>query len=195
MHPPLLILSTHPARFAALCGLWAQEEGEAGIALIDATDGATNLADLQLDMPMLVLAPARLDLPPQARWLASPARAETIATALGQLWRRRMRRIGAASLWLDPPRLEDAQGEALALSEKEAHLLAALVDHPEGITRAALLAQWWGMSEELDTHALETLLYRLRQKLRPVLGEGLELGIQKGLCRLSMDAATGTDSA
>lgn len=180
--PGLAILSTHPERFAALRALWAVAEPQA-LTLVDATEHLPALPT----HPCLVLAPARpKNLPPQARWLASPARAETIAAALGQLWRERPRHFHPGRLQLDPPLFYVAGGEPVTLTEKEAHLLAALIDHPEGLPRSELLAQWWGMGEDLDTHALETQCYRLRQKLRPLLGERLELSLNKGLCRLYM---------
>lgn len=181
--PRLGILSHHPERFAAFRSLWPLATDAHDLSLVDATDGLPALPD----HPCLILAPARPGaLPPQARWLASPARAETIAAALGQLWRDRTRHFHAAVLQLDPPLFRVPGQEALPLTEKEARLLAALIDHPEGLPRTELLAQWWGMSEELDTHALETQFYRLRQKLRPLLGDGLELSLNKGLCRLHL---------
>ncbi len=181
--PGLRVVSDHPARRAALAALWPEQntDEQAEIALIDATEALPALPDL----PCLVLSPTRPEgLPAHARWLAAPARAETIAAALSHWWKERPRALGAYTLTLQPPRLSGP--ESVPLTEKEAHLLAALIGAPEGLPRAELLAQWWGMGESADTHALETQLYRLRQKLKPLFGEGLELGLQKGVCRLTL---------
>ncbi len=51
------------------------------------------------------------------------------------------------------------------LTEKEIDILAALAAAPKGLTREALLADVWGYKAELETHTLETNIYRLRQKL------------------------------
>ncbi len=59
------------------------------------------------------------------------------------------------------------EGEEYArLTEKEASLLEALHDAGEsGLSRNALLLKVWGYSETLETHTLETHIYRLRQKI------------------------------
>lgn len=54
----------------------------------------------------------------------------------------------------------------VSLTEKESALLATLASvAPAAIGREALLAQVWGMKSEIDTHTLETHIYRLRHKL------------------------------
>lgn len=59
-----------------------------------------------------------------------------------------------------------AQKEPTRLTDKEVELLQALYEAgAEGISRADLLEQVWGYKEELETHTLETHIYRLRQKL------------------------------
>lgn len=55
------------------------------------------------------------------------------------------------------------------LTEKECALLAALVRaQPTALTREALLAQVWGVAGAIDTHTLETHIYRLRDKLTAI---------------------------
>ena len=55
----------------------------------------------------------------------------------------------------------------IELTDKEAALLLALLNAGLGeITeRSVLLKQVWGYGEGLETHTLETHIYRLRQKL------------------------------
>lgn len=72
--------------------------------------------------------------------------------------------------------LQDAgDGPAVRLTDKEKELLVLL--HARGgepIEREALLQQVWGYGRSIETHTLETHIYRLRQKIeadpaRPVL--------------------------
>lgn len=63
--------------------------------------------------------------------------------------------------------LYDRSGNEVArLTEKEVRLLEVLAAAgEEGKTRSALLHDVWGYSDSLDTHTLETHIYRLRQKI------------------------------
>lgn len=71
--------------------------------------------------------------------------------------------------------LHRAGAEALRLTEKERDILVAL--HAAAgtvVERGALLRAVWGYVAEVETHTLETHIYRLRQKIeddpaRPVL--------------------------
>lgn len=52
------------------------------------------------------------------------------------------------------------------LTEKEAVLLQLLLQHyPAPCPRAMLLKEGWNMQPDIETHTLETHIYRLRQKL------------------------------
>jgi DNA-binding CsgD family transcriptional regulator len=60
----------------------------------------------------------------------------------------------------------DGEGQELVrLTDKEVQLLRLLSQSAAPVGRAALLEQVWGYREDLDTHTLETHIYRLRQKL------------------------------
>lgn len=62
--------------------------------------------------------------------------------------------------------LNDEGEETARLTEKEVMLLRTLADAgPNGASRAVLLEKVWGYRDDLDTHTLETHIYRLRQKL------------------------------
>jgi hypothetical protein len=55
---------------------------------------------------------------------------------------------------------------AVALTEKETLLLGALARHfPQPATRETLLQEVWGITADIDTHTLETHIYRLRTKI------------------------------
>ena len=56
----------------------------------------------------------------------------------------------------------------ITLTEKECELLQAIAERKTLLTREILLEQVWGYSKEIDTHTLETHIYRLRSKLKQV---------------------------
>lgn len=59
-------------------------------------------------------------------------------------------------------------GQKIALTDKEAELLSCLARRKNAADKETLLKQVWGFADGVDTHTLETHLYRLRQKLEPV---------------------------
>ena len=58
-----------------------------------------------------------------------------------------------------------------SLTEKETDILLLLATRPQAWSRDDLLRDVWGYRPELDTHTLETHIYRLRRKLS-ALGAG-----------------------
>jgi DNA-binding response OmpR family regulator len=73
------------------------------------------------------------------------------------------------SLNLQARMLTHPDAAALLLTEKECALLKHLAaSHPTPIAREDLLEQVWGMAGDIDTHTLETHIYRLRAKLEPL---------------------------
>lgn len=77
---------------------------------------------------------------------------------------------GAYSLDTVRKLLRHAQGVE-SLTEKEAAILLLLATQPQAWSREDLLREVWGYRPELDTHTLETHIYRLRRKLA-ALGSG-----------------------
>ncbi len=64
--------------------------------------------------------------------------------------------------------LDDAGNEVAKLTEKEIALLRHLSDAgPQGLPRELILSDVWGYVDGVDTHTLETHIYRLRQKIDP----------------------------
>lgn len=62
--------------------------------------------------------------------------------------------------------LTSAEGEEIALTDREADILAYLVRHRGmPVSRDELLKNVWQYQEDVDTHTLETHIYRLRQKI------------------------------
>ena len=64
-------------------------------------------------------------------------------------------------------------GMVIRLTEKETHLLDYLGRSKQPVAREELLAAIWGYDARIDTHTLETHIYRLRRKLDPE-GKGVE---------------------
>jgi hypothetical protein len=67
----------------------------------------------------------------------------------------------------------------LALTEKESALLQALLTNGNA-TREKLLQSVWGYDAAIETHTFETHLYRLKNKLRPLLPEFDAVADEKG---------------
>lgn len=63
-------------------------------------------------------------------------------------------------------KLERAGSGDIALTERETTLLLYLAKHaPQPATRDAILRDVWRYQDGIDTHTLETHIYRLRQKI------------------------------
>ncbi|NDE90965.1 MAG: helix-turn-helix domain-containing protein [Alphaproteobacteria bacterium] len=64
-----------------------------------------------------------------------------------------------------------ATGRSVSLTEKEACFLCAILDTgTTGLQRKDAMTQLWGYHPDADSHAVDTTLYRLRQKLQEVGG-------------------------
>ena len=73
--------------------------------------------------------------------------------------------IGPHTLNLVSSHLE-TDGEEVKLTEKEKNILLFLSKNtPNIVEREALLDAVWGYAETVETHTLETHIYRLRQKI------------------------------
>ncbi len=70
---------------------------------------------------------------------------------------------------IDPKKnsfLKENASSAARLTEKEMDILIYLHDsHPKKIQRQDLLDHVWGYAHDVETHTLETHIYRLRQKI------------------------------
>ena len=58
-------------------------------------------------------------------------------------------------------------GSSVDLTDKESHLLQVIAQSGDsGVAKEVLLKEVWGIDSALDTHTLETHIYRLRKKIR-----------------------------
>ena len=53
----------------------------------------------------------------------------------------------------------------LDLTEKEVHIISFLIDSNKPVNISKLQSEVWGHSSKLDTHTVETHIYRLRKKI------------------------------
>ncbi len=79
-----------------------------------------------------------------------------------------------------------ADMETLQLTDKERDILAALWRAPDhALDRDALLKMVWAYADGVETHTLETHIYRLRQKIEEDPGDPLWLVNHDGMYRLN----------
>ena len=76
--------------------------------------------------------------------------------------------IGPFTFYPADKTLIDKSGKILRLTEKEAAILKLMFrSKDKSVTRVDLLEKVWGYHSEVETHTLETHMYRLRQKIDP----------------------------
>ena len=79
---------------------------------------------------------------------------------------------------------------AQMLTEKESLLLAALLDaSPDTVSREALLREVWSYEADIETHTLETHIYRLRQKLEALHPRPCDIETIEAAYRLVLQAS------
>ena len=102
---------------------------------------------------------------------ASPVRLGVVLDYIAGLLRapkQRFYAIGSSSYTLDTQNhvLECEESEPIRLTEKEAALLVVLAQaEGRAVERQAVLKAVWDYAESVETHTLETHIYRLRQKI------------------------------
>lgn len=195
---PVIVVDEDNVARAALERLAAQAL-EAGMLVLgpEALDEARDFDVLLLAGPETPEALLRL-VPPEAI-LLKPVRPGAVIDRARALLARSRHRALARSLQIGPYTLDPVlnvlygpeSGPPIRLTDKEKEILEILYGRAgEAIVREELLARVWGYSPDIETHTLETHIYRLRQKIetdpsRPVLllteGNGYLLaGVESG---------------
>ncbi|MDX9690572.1 MAG: response regulator transcription factor [Proteobacteria bacterium] len=123
---------------------------------------------------LLVLgeAPERLEKDYVTERFQRPLRLGYLLTRL-QFYQRVVQQAPDVTLTLGPwsfsPRtrklFRDGQGDPVKLTDKESSLLEYLYAVETPVSREELLGAIWGYDTSIDTHTLETHIYRLRRKL------------------------------
>jgi len=131
------------------------------------------LREAGVTLPLVLLAAGGGGDPDADLVIAKPLRLSALSARLTELLSRRAAtaEIGLGCWRLDSDRrtLIAADDRAVRLTDKEVAILRRLAEAAGAVvTREDLLADVWGYSADLDTHTLETHIYRLRRKM----GEG-----------------------
>jgi len=176
MHIPVRVIAQNAAEAQAFADIL---NGQAGVLSL-AGENETPLAMLVCpsgdmasvgNLPVIFLGDRREELPEGARVVPMPARVADILEALEAVASERAGFTTPRTYkgWaLDPARLtfRTPQESVVTLTDTEARLLACLLDAAgEDVERDVLLQRVWGYRPGLETHTLETHIYRLRKKI------------------------------
>lgn len=164
--PKALIVTSHPEFALALSEQLKQELSLECEVAPSVKAGGYNLliSNEEIDnppAPLLLLpsakAPFRLrEILAKAATLLAVSEPETLTFGGGLTLHPRQKQL-----------IHSPSGAATALTDKETQLLTQLVQAGKtGIAKDELLKRVWGIDAALDTHTLETHIYRLRGKLR-----------------------------
>ena len=93
-------------------------------------------------------------------------------------------RIGPYTFRPSAKLLLDPKGKKIRLTEKETNILKHLHRSGATVARETLLHEVWGYTSGVDTHTLETHIYRLRQKIETNPGAAQILITESGGYRL-----------
>lgn len=174
--PRILVIDDDPA----LCQTLAEVLDSAGYVVCSQGEAADFHVVLSMDpvadcpVPQIRLSrPVRV-----APLLAALDRALEPVAELAKLGRWRFDPVGR---WLEDG--DDKQ----RLTDKEAAILMALAETPGVIGRDDLLNMVWGYGDDIDTHTLETHIYRLRQKIEDDPAQATILLTEPGGYRLKLE--------
>lgn len=174
--PRILVIADDPA----LGSILAEVLGSAGYGV--AVDGDPAAFALVLSTRPLP------DCPVPCVGLATPLRMASLLTAIEQALAAGAEiRLGR---WRFDPvaRLLVDGGDKVRLTDKEAAILTLLRDSDGVVGRDELLEQVWGYGADIDTHTLETHIYRLRQKIEADPAEASVLLTEAGGYRLNRES-------
>lgn len=152
-------------------GAWTTPEGWAAddVLLVDGDLDPARVEALGRDSTLpMVVAGGRQGPAGAAAWLAKPVRIQALALALERaaLGPAPPLRLGTCLFDAGARRLADEAGWTVALTEKEAAIIAYLAKAaPRPVSRPELLAAVWRYADGATTHTVETHIYRLRRKL------------------------------
>ena len=149
--------------------------------LLAIRQGGTRISPPPLPPATLALG----DWPENAAPLVLPLRLESLTNAISRALAAGIRWIGEnLTLHFHPARLRLEGREVVFLTEKESSLLLFLHNQAQNVSRETLLGEVWRYDPTVDSHTLETHLYRLRQKLEQAGGEALKILSEKDGYRL-----------
>lgn len=122
--------------------------------------------------------------------LVKPVRLAALMSAIDQALAEAPSPVRIGRWRFDPVdrSLDDQDGTRLRLTDKEAAILTLLLDADGVVGRDELLAKVWGYGDGIDTHTLETHVYRLRQKIEDDPAQATLLLTETGGYRLKRES-------
>ena len=130
---------------------------------------------------------AKLTLAPAGQPVTFPVRPHLLAQQLRLRLTTRKNILLSDGWYIDgvTRQLVHPHLSAIALTEKEALLLIALAEsYPNPGKRDALLKEVWAYETSIETHTLETHVYRLRNKLAALAPKPCDIVTEEGAYRL-----------
>lgn len=129
-------------------------------------------------IPQLTLGGDRVDA------LPCPLRIDVLLQTIARASAPALPLAGGWSLDMAARLLRHAVRTPQALTEKECALLASLASAQAPMPREQLLCRVWGVAAQVETHTLETHIYRLRTKLNGLSPSPGDLVTEGGSYRL-----------
>lgn len=182
MQPPVVLVVSPDRDFAAVVAEQVKQQLAFSCSVL--TDGSTlhDMAPapaliiasepLDTDIPLLVPAkPFRLPelLAEAAALIHKPAGNDTLALRRGYALHSKQKQLVGAT------------GQSIDLTDKEMQLLQCLAESTgDSVSKEQLLKTVWGFDSPLETHTLETHIYRLRGKLRELGEEDMIAAVEGG---------------
>jgi DNA-binding winged helix-turn-helix (wHTH) protein len=165
----------------------------------DIMPAGESISDISAQDPDLVITGVPVSVPGCPVLQLSFARPQAFGTLLRQIGQM----LAQPVLYIDDIALGDyvfrpqekalvregaaKEGEDIALTDREVDILAYLVRHRQApVSRDMLLKNVWQYQEGVDTHTLETHIYRLRQKIEASADEPRLLLTVEGGYRLHL---------
>ena len=121
---------------------------------------------------ILVLNKKEIELKPtnSFRTIRIPFRVEDLFTHINKAFKsyelqKRNKKIGDLSFDPNESLLVDRNNKEIKLTELECRFLKYLYNRTDGSTKNDLLSNVWGYNLKMQTHTIESLVYRLRKKI------------------------------
>jgi DNA-binding response OmpR family regulator len=152
----------------------------AGHDVIMAPDTTTDVVILGQPVPLppgdwgliVLIAPGARPPAIAGEWFEKPVRLPQLLETVQRLARQRSRRPRTLGPYrLDPVmrQITAENGAKVRLTDRDVEILDRLAAAgDDGLSRDQLLTEVWGWKPDLETHTVETHLYRLRRKLKPI---------------------------
>jgi hypothetical protein len=162
MSQPSLVIISEDSDFSSVLASHAAEELGLEVEVVAAPEKAKTLKSQLIiaQAPMTGNFPAPILLVEQ-----KPARLQDVLEKIAAQLAKEELPIAGALFSVQQKMLTHGKKTA-SLTDKESQLLLLLIKNKNGVAKEILLKDVWGVTSELESHTLETHVYRLRAKLK-----------------------------